>query len=83
MGFNTTTEAIGIRLSSFGEGTSKFKLEQMEGGGKRQEILVTRVRSQFTSEFESFDQEYLRLGKHWLGDFLAFSYLCLSKIHIK
>lgn len=54
MGFNTTAEAIGIRLSSFGEGTSKSKLEQMEGGGKRQEILVTR--SQFTSEFESFDQ---------------------------
>lgn len=35
MGFNTTTEAIGIRLSSLGGGTSKSKPEEMEGGGKR------------------------------------------------
>lgn len=33
MGFNTTTEAIGIRLSSPAVGTSKSKPEQMEGGG--------------------------------------------------
>lgn len=57
MGFNITTEATGIRLSSFAVETSKSKPEQMEGGGKREKILVTRARSQFTPEFESFDQE--------------------------
>lgn len=57
MGFNTTTEEIRIRLSSSGVGTSKFKHEQMKGVGKREEILVTRARSQFTSESESYDQE--------------------------
>lgn len=37
MGFNTTTEATGIRLSSFAVGTSKSKPEQTEGGGKKRE----------------------------------------------
>lgn len=48
MGFNTTTEATGIRLSSFAVGTSKSKPEQMEGGGKRENFGHKSKKSVYT-----------------------------------
>lgn len=85
-GFTTTTEATGIRLSSLTVGTSKAKPEQTEGLGVREEILVTRAKSQSAAEFEGFDQEEvccLWQRKYWLGVFLAFSlFLSLLKVHV-
>lgn len=61
MGFNTTTKAIGNRLSSSAVGTSKSKPEQIEGsGGQDRTFWSQEQKNQFAPEFAGFDQEEIR-----------------------